>query len=533
MSFVVKRYKLTAEGIDQFSQNMQGFLEEIGLSFRNCLRVRLSYEESLLRMRDKFGEETEVALTLGKKMGRPVVELSHEGDQFNPLSKREVSLEDWSGSLLTSVGLYPQYAYSKGKNILKLILPATRMNPGIKVLIGIAIGTVIGMLLVQILTGAGQERLINVVLEPMYDVWIRIISVLSGPVIFLMVITTVLNTGNIEEEGGSSRKVVARYFLFSLIVGVLAIMSSRIFSDKSLLTSHQLGIDPSMFLRYCFNLVPEDLFSPLIDANTPQLLLIAFVLGNGMVAIGSRVDGLVKLVRQINDVGLLMTDWIGRCVPYVIACLVCYEVVDKNTGILTDLWKPIGIALLVSTVILLFVLRMVSLRKGVGFILLLRKLWPSFISAIRSGGLDKGYGEMEDITIRQLGIEKHFAQMSLPHGIILYMPINVVGTLILTLHGAEEFSVPITVGWIIIAELMSVIMFVATPPVLGANILAYIMIFSLLGIPDVVLITAMIFEVLFGIFASAGNQAMLQMDLIMQADRIGLLDKDQLRSKKR
>ena len=63
--------------------------------------------------------------------------------------------------------------------------------------------------------------------------------------------------------------------------------------------------------------------------------------------------------------------------------------------------------------------------------------------------------------------------------------------------------------------------------------LAYIMIFDLLGVPDMVLIDAMIFEVLFGIFASAGNQTMLQMDMIMQSDSIGLLDRDQLKKYRR
>ena len=39
----------------------------------------------------------------------------------------------------------------------------------------------------------------------------------------------------------------------------------------------------------------------------------------------------------------------------------------------------------------------------------------------------------------------------------------------------------------------------------------------------------MIFDILFGIFASAANQTVLQMDLIIQADKIGLLDLKKLR----
>ncbi len=529
MRSIIKRYKINDEGIDSISRELEAYLERIGIALRNRLRIRLSYEESLLRMRDRFGEETEVILTLGKWGRRPFIELSHYGEQFNPLSKREVSMEDWSGSLLTSVGLYPQYGFSKGRNSLRLNLPGRVLNPALKVLIGVAIGTVFGLLLINILSPAGQEKLINVALEPLYHLWVRILSVLSGPVIFLMVMTTVLNTGNIEEEGGSSRKVVARYFMFSILMAMITIVLCLVLSPDVRITLDKLGINMGKALDYIFHIVPKDAFTPLIEANTPQILLMAFVLGNGMVIIGSRAEGLVSLVRQINEVGLLMIRWIGECVPYITAGLVCYEIIIKETGLLMDLWRVIAMAFLLSTAVLLVILAYVSRKKGTGMGVLLSKLWPHFAKAVKTGGLDKGYGEMEESTSRLLGIEKHFAETSLLQGIILFMPVNVLGTMLLTIFGAVQFGISLSVGWLLTAGLLSVVMFVATPPVLGANLLAYIMIFSFLDVPEEMLISAMIFEVLFGIFASAGNQAMLQMDLIVQADKIGLLDKEQLR----
>ena len=38
----------------------------------------------------------------------------------------------------------------------------------------------------------------------------------------------------------------------------------------------------------------------------------------------------------------------------------------------------------------------------------------------------------------------------------------------------------------------------------------------------------MIFDVFFGIFANAANQSLLQLDLVLQADRIGLLNRKAL-----
>ena len=35
----------------------------------------------------------------------------------------------------------------------------------------------------------------------------------------------------------------------------------------------------------------------------------------------------------------------------------------------------------------------------------------------------------------------------------------------------------------------------------------------------------MIFDIIFGIFASAANQSLVQMELILQADKLGLLNR--------
>lgn len=528
-----KAYRLTAEGIDQIADVLSRELEMYGAEKRNRIRIRLSFEESLLRMRDRFGEDAIVVLSMGNGLSRPFIQVSLEGEVFNPLSKREVDLEDWSGSLLTAVGLYPQYSYTKGRNVLRLNLPAHRMNPAIKIVIAILTGIILGVLINAGLSDGQEEALMDVLLDPLYNLWIRILSVLSGPVIFFMVLTTVLNTGSIEEEGGNSRKVVMRYFQFSAVTGFAAILACSVLKGPGIMFGETLGVDMSEYLDRIFHLVPEDIVSPVISANTPQLLLFAFVLGNGLVIIGSRVDGLVSVIRQMNMVGLLMTDWVSRCVPYFTAALICYEIMWHQTRLLRELWLIMLLALLVSMICIAGAIVIVSARNEVSLKLLVSKIWPSFRTAIVSGGLDEGYGETEETCVRDLGIERRFAEVSLPHGTVLYMPINVIGTLILTIFAAVRFDVAISPGWLVIAWLLAIVMFVATPPVPGANLLAYIMIFEFLGVPDVVLIDAMVFEVLFGIFASAGNQTMLLMDLIRQSDKIGLLDRKLLTKDRR
>ena len=105
------------------------------------------------------------------------------------------------------------------------------------------------------------------------------------------------------------------------------------------------------------------------------------------------------------------------------------------------------------------------------------------------------------------------------------MPISAVGTLVFTVYVAHLYNVSTTPIWYFMAIILSVMIFVATPPVPGANLIAYTVLFPVLGIPESALIDAMVFDIVFGIFAGAGNQLVLQLELILQSAKIGLLDR--------
>ena len=524
-----REYPLTGAGIEQLSEMVEEKLKQVGMEQQNRIRIRFSVEESLLRMRDRFGESKNVTFSMWTRFGRPVLQIEQEGERYNPLSKTEVELEDWSGTLLTAIGLYPQYSYVRGKNILRLNLPTHRMNPALKILIAVVAGTALGFLCLTLLPAQQQTILMDAVLQPLYDLWLRILSVISGPVVFFMVITTFLNTGGIEEEGGNSRRVTARYFAFSLCAALLAGFAACAASGNLSSVGRGQEINAVGNLARLFEVVPDNLLSPLIQANTPQILLIAFLLGNGLVITGARAEGLSSLIRQINTVGLLMAEWISRFVPYFTVGLVCFEILRRQADMFRWLWKALLLSAAVSLFCLFAVGCYVSRREGVRFRVLVKKIWPAFFETIKVGRLDEGFGRMQDACVHKLGIERHYVVISLPMGMTLYMPVNVIGTLIFTIYAAAQQQIVISAGWLIAGVILTVVMSAAAPPVPGASLLTYIMLFSELGIPAVTLISAMVFDILFGIFASAGNQTLLQLDLICQAEQIGLLDRDCLR----
>lgn len=522
-------YPLDAVGIERCSEQINHLLTQMEVERQNRIRIQFSFEESLLRLRERFGEKGTFTLRAGGNLFRSrYLQIEMPGDIYNPLSKAVSELEDWSGSLLTAVGLSPIYSYSAGKNILRLNLPKKGMNAALKLLIALVIGIMSGLTLQAWLTSGAQNALVERFLVPLYDFWVRMLTVLSGPVVFLMVCTSVLNARTIEEEGGSSGRVFLRYFLLSMLSALLAVFFSGAFSRAPLLLGSTPGLEVSDYWQTLLMIMPSDVVSPLMESNTPQLLLLAFLLGGGISAVGARADGLERLIRQGDAVGLIMTENVSRCVPLFTAIMLCMEILSGTLVTFSGLWGVLILSVLAVILAILAIALYVAKRKGVRLRVLLKKLWPAFLTAFQTGGLDAGYGKMEQDSISKLGIERHFATVSLPYGLVLLMPANVVGTLMFTVYAAVQYQVEISAGWLVAAMVLSVVLFVATPPVPGANLLAYIMIFAELHIPAAALIDAMIFDIIFGIFAAAANQSLLQMELILQADRLGLLDREAL-----
>ena len=189
---------LTGQAIDEFSDLLEETLRQLEMERQNRLRIRLSLEEALLRMRDHFGEDSEVTASIKRHLGRIIIQVEKEGEPFNPLSSEENELEDLCSSLLTAVGLSPQYSYSGNRNTLRISLPAVGINPVLKIVLTILGGILIGLIGTTIITGESMERAVDMVMNPIYNVWIRILNIMSGPVIFFMVITTMLDAWQIS-----------------------------------------------------------------------------------------------------------------------------------------------------------------------------------------------------------------------------------------------------------------------------------------------------------------------------------------------
>ena len=515
---------LKYQSIDELSEWLEEKLTGMKAEKRNRLTVRLLLEEIMLRLREHFGEEAEADIYLDAKLTAPYLKVVVNGEAFNPLSETNAELGDWNSSLQTAVGINPKYSYSWGKNILRIKIPTKKANPVLIIFAALLIGVALGLIGHFLLPQARQDVIVDYFLDPAYKLWIRTLNAISGPIIFFTVITTMLNTKRIDKQGGNSSNVVARYFGFSfLIAGVSVLISVPLILANAFHNGFSAGT-LKQIMSYIQEIIPNNIIEPFLDSNTPQLLVVAFVLGAALIVLGTQVSSVKKITRQINMVGLKLAEWVSLLVPIFAGLFLCLEIIEGKTGILRGMWLPFAIALGAGVLMLLFAILYVALKMKVSPKIIAMKIKKPFLTALKTGSLDASFDDTKYSCTRLLGVDKSYADISLPQGLVLYMPVSAIGTLVFTIYSAYVYHVEIDLFWILTAIIFAVMLFVATPPVPGANLLAYVVFFNWLGIPAEALMDAMIFDIVYGIFAGAGNQMLLQVEMVLQAKKIGILD---------
>ena len=526
-------YRLNEASIDLMAAKVEEFLYSLGMQRANVLGIRLSIEEALLRWRDHFsakGEEPVVKFFSGKSFFRPVINIELKGEAVDPLVTEDSGKDagDWIGTVMANIGLSPRYSYERGINTLHLRLERPQINPGVRLLIGIMAGLLIGFLFKGVLPEAEINMLTESFFEPVQDVFFRLLKATAGPVIFLTVLTAICGIGNAALMNMSGKRLIVKFILSSTVMTVIYIIFMQMVFSADYVESPLRNTIESVFDAF-LGFVPGDIVSPFLNTDSPQLILLAIIIGNAFLILGSQADRLVKIANQANSVGLLIAGWISRLIPFFVAVLLALRIIDGTIGRFRTIWIPIVTFHIFAAVYFTIKLIYVSKKHGVQSKKLWEKIKPSFIIAFRNASVDAAFGENRMCCERKLGIDGRLAEYGLPLGLVIYMPVSTMSLMVSTLYAVQCYNITISMNWLIMAVILVVALQAASPPVSGVDTLAYVAIFSRLGIPSEALIMAIICDIIFCFASSALNQAMLQLELIGEASRLNSLDTDILR----
>lgn len=517
-------YKLTGQSIDIISKDIKDVLQKLNLEKRNMLGILLSMEEVMLKWMDELGDNADVVYSVGTRLGKPNISLSVKGSEINPFKDED----DWSNNVLANLGLSPNYTYKNGQNIVNLTLSKPQKNPIMifvgAVVISIALG-ILGLLIPNDI----RLSLVEQILNPVYNAFLGMLKAIAIPMVFLGISYGIVSMGDASIFGKIGKKMITRFLGISFLItavsgGLLCILFKLNYANA--------GADISQFstvFQMLLDFLPNGLFTPFVEANALQVIVIAIVIGLALLVLGEKGKYVAKNLEELNSVGIFADELLAKIIPLFVSIIVIQNIWTGDYKEFARAWKPILVYILLIAIFLGISIANVCIKFKVSPVKIIKKLFPTFIIAVTTASTSACFGEYAATLPKDLGVDSKLSTFGSVLGLAFFSPTTAISYLICAYYVAETSGIACSISWIIVAIFISFILSIATPTIPGGAIPMYSVLFLQLGLPNTALAVIITLDVIFDFIATATDKSFIQLELVNQAKSNDLLNIKTLR----
>lgn len=519
-------FVLSPQSIDDISQLFNDSLETVGTDHKDILRLRLSLEELLIIWMKRLSPDSPCTFQSGKRFGKSFIKISVPGPQIDPYEEKTPG-DFLHTHLMDQAGLNFQYQYLKGSNCL-IINPSgkLRISQAQKLFIALAGGILCGLLGLQLPTEI--QKLILSVCQPLTDTFINFMKAISSLLIFFSICCGITGIGDSASAGKIGKKVVGHIFLSIIIISAALFAGSLLVFPTSAGSASGAGNNFGELYSMILNIVPGDPISPFQDGNSLQIIFLGAITGLTLLILGDKVNSAKTVVEQLNELPMYVINILSGLIPFYIF----FSIVIL---LLSGLFNQVGslvkgcIFIILSNIVLMIVFALIIILKyhlkPSDYI---KKLLPTFLIGLTTASSTAAFSTNLETCKKQFGINDNFADFIVPLGQILFKATAIIVFLGISLSLAETQGIALSAGSILTTVITCALLSIAAPPISGASMSYYLIIFGQLGIASSNVAIALTLESVVDYIATSTNLVCLQSNIIWMADKTGMLDRSVL-----
>lgn len=526
----MEQWKLTNENIDQVSLAIERDLEAWGVESRDILKTRLAAEETLLKYQEAFGREALFQKRCTRRLNRIRLEFFIPGERLNPYETEEGMESEILRGLFANMGMIPVWQYRNGENLI-LFSPKKKKRSQ---MVSLALAVLLALLcggLCRLLPEAARSFLADVLIRPVFDRFMGLLSAIAGPMIFLSVAWGIYSIGDTATLGRIGKKMIGRFLLMSVVLTIPACFAALPFF------SLQQGggglFDFSQLFSMVLDIVPGNFFTPFTEGNPLQIIFVAVLIGMAMLILGNKATVAASFVEQSNYIVQLIMEAVSSFVPLFVFGSLLNMALNNDFSIFLHTYKLPLAMLLGDFIVLVIYLLLVCVRRRVEPGVLLEKMLPTFLIALTTASSSAAFAENMDCCEKELGVDKKIVNFGVPLGQVIFMPGVSILFLTVGFSMAEIYGVTVSPAWLATALLIAIVLAVAAPPIPGGALTCYTILFAQLQIPMEAIAVTIALNVILEFFTTAVDLFCLQAELVELAASLDLLDVRRLREKKK
>ena len=305
-------------------------------------------------------------------------------------------------------------------------------HPSLLILLALASGALIGWV----------DPKLGVALKPLANLFIGLIKLVIGPIVFLIIATGIAQVGDMKKVGRIGIKALIYFEILTTLALIVGYAVGSIVRPGDGVAPPAGGVPDDIlhdsaqampsFAGFFLKLIPNNLINPFLHGDLLQILVLAMLFGTALVLAGEKGKPVVEGLDRLTAVAFKATGIIMQLAPLGVLGAIGFTVGEFGIVTLLALAKLVlaayaGIALFAGTVFTL-VCRFAGLR----LVPVLRYIRDEILLALATSSSESVLPQLA-VKLEKLGVSRAVIGLVLPAsysfnltGVALTLPISVL-----------------------------------------------------------------------------------------------------------
>ncbi len=337
-----------------------------------------------------------------------------------------------------------------------------KLHFSVKVLIGLGLGIVIGIILQPYADFA------STFIQPFGTLYLNAVKMLIVPLVFCSLVMGACGLGDVKKFGRIGLKTMGIYLLttfFAASIGVILGNLTDVGTGLDLKTDVAVeAVETPNFVETLTNIIPSNPIQAMANGDMLQIIVFALFVGAGIVIVGKKAEPVKGFIDGFSDIMYKITDIVMSFTPYAVFALITPVIASNGKEVL--LIYGMGI------------------RFGVGMnpLEFMKKSWEAIIISFSTCSSSATLPATMQCG-KRLGIPLPIRSFTLPLGATVNMDGGAIYQGVTAIFVANLFGVDLSLTEEILIIATAVLASVGTAGVAGASIIMVSVVLTSVGLP--------------------------------------------------
>ncbi len=316
-----------------------------------------------------------------------------------------------------------------------------------QVLVAIILGVLVGWL----------DPAWGVRLKPLGDGFIKLITMLIAPIVFMTVVGGIGGMGDLRKIGRLGLKALLYFEVVTTLALVIGLVVANLFQpgrgvnadvralDAAAVSSYAAAAHTLNATDYLLHVIPRSFVGAFADGDVLQVLLLAILFGFGLARLGDHARPVTELLHQVTRALFGMVALVTRLAPLGAFGAMAFTIGKYGVGTLVSLGKLMAGVYLTSAVFVFVVLAGIARLHGFSLWRILAYIRDELLIVLGTSSSETALPGLMD-KLHRAGCSRSSVGIVVPAGYSFNLDGTSIYLTMATVFIAQATNTPLTLG---------------------------------------------------------------------------------------